>query len=163
MAQKRKNGGESENVLEMKNSIGKAQLKVRLETLNIPIKRRTASSSEKSSEKPFIIQDGDQQLSVNCEVDRVICKFCKTKRYLKPMFCESASPRVESASRVNESSQRVGESPVSSGSKIPTVLFEFWGTFLWLWTLFKCREESTSQQVHESASRDSELASLKKT
>ena len=77
--------------------------------------------------------------------------FWKISRYLKPMFCESASPRVESASRVNESSQRVGESPVSSGSKIHTVLFEFLGTFLWLW-LFKCREESTSQQVHESAS-----------
>ena len=65
--------------------------------------------------------------------------------------CESKSPRVESASRVCESSQRVGESPVSPGSKIHTVLFEFLGTFFW--TLFWYRDES--RRV-ETTSRDNE-------
>ena len=83
MAQKKENGSERENIEKLKNSKGEARLKVRLEPLNIPIKRRTAGSSEKSTGKPFFIQDGEQQLSVNCEVDRVICKFCKTKRYFK--------------------------------------------------------------------------------
>ena len=95
-------------------------------------------------------------------ISRIICVFfwLSTRRYLKPMFCESAS-------RVNESSQRVGESPVLSGSKIHTVLFKFLGTFLWLWTPFKCREEksprvdkSTSPRVAESPSPRVETAIL---
>ena len=69
------------------------------------------------------------------------------------MFCESASSRVESASRVSESSQRVGESPVSPGSKILTVLYEFLGTFSGHCFGIETRRDSESTRRDESRQR----------
>ena len=67
----------------LKNSIRKTKVKVKLQSMHLPIiKRRSRTGPGEKREKVFI-QDGERQLSVNCEVDRFVCKFCKIRKYFK--------------------------------------------------------------------------------
>ena len=66
-----------ENVPEIKLKMKKVQ--VNLLSMNIPIKRRSVGLSDESATKYFI-QDGDQQISVNSEVDKISCPQCKPKK-----------------------------------------------------------------------------------
>ena len=73
-----------ENVSEVKQKTKKVQ--VNLLSMNIPIKRRSLGTSEGRANKYFI-QDGDQQISVNPEVDKLSCPYCKPKkRFLCNIF-----------------------------------------------------------------------------
>ena len=73
LVQIRENAFQIDSERKMKN------VKVDLLKMNIPIKRRSVGSSEERSEKVFIM-DGNKRISVNPEVDKLICKFCKPKQ-----------------------------------------------------------------------------------
>lgn len=55
---------------------------VKLETMNIPIKRKRHGSSG-SSNKRIKLLDGETELSVDPTVDKVLCKSCKPAKYFK--------------------------------------------------------------------------------
>ena len=55
---------------------------VKLETMNIPIKRRQHGSSG-SVNKRIKLQDGEKELTVDPTVDKVLCKSCKPAKYFK--------------------------------------------------------------------------------
>lgn len=74
---------QNENELKLRTAMGKNKLKVNITSMVLPIKRRSSVGlGEKPAEK-ILIQDGDKQLSVNCEVDKVVCKLCKIRKYFK--------------------------------------------------------------------------------
>ena len=74
LVQNRENGCQSDSVRKMK------KVQVNVLSMNIPIKRRSVGSTDERSDKKVFIMDGDKQISVNNEVDKVICKFCKPKQ-----------------------------------------------------------------------------------
>ena len=55
---------------------------VKLETMNIPIKRKRHGSSG-ASNKRIKLLDGETELSVDPTVDKVLCKSCKPAKYFK--------------------------------------------------------------------------------
>ena len=55
---------------------------VKLETMNIPIKRKRHGSSG-SSNKRIKLLDGETELSVDPTVDKVLCRSCKPAKYFK--------------------------------------------------------------------------------
>merc|ERR1719480_612426 len=55
---------------------------VKLETMNIPIKRKRHGSSG-SSNKRIKLLDGETELRVDPTVDKVLCRSCKPAKYFK--------------------------------------------------------------------------------
>ena len=55
---------------------------VKLETMNIPIKRKRHGSSGLSNKRIKLL-DGETELSVDPTVDKVLCKSCKPAKYFK--------------------------------------------------------------------------------
>ena len=63
-------------------SVKHSKTVVKLETMNIPIKRKRHGSSGENS-KRIKLQDGETELSVDPTVDKVLCKSCKPAKYFK--------------------------------------------------------------------------------
>ena len=60
-------------------SLKNLKMQVNLVNLNLPIERskRKREGSDEVDSKRIKIQDGSKEISVNCQIDKLICKICK--------------------------------------------------------------------------------------
>jgi len=60
-------------------SLKSLKMQVNLVNLNLPIERskRKREGSDEVDSKRIKIQDGSKEISVNCQIDKLICKICK--------------------------------------------------------------------------------------
>ena len=69
-------------------SMRTTKMQVKIENMKLPIERtkRKREGSGENSHKRIKIQDGANEISVNCLVDQPCCKICKPKRTSQMMF-----------------------------------------------------------------------------